>query len=287
MRIIENLKEMTETARGWLTSGTVGFVPIKSTTLHDGHKILIQTAKRSCETIVVGLLGNTSPPDLDMGRLQHQQNLEHNLQILNNYNIDIVFTPRLEDMYLPNFTTSVTLTGTIIEHLDEKTRESIQSFATLTVKLLHLVRPDIVYYTQKDVQQVMVIQQLVRDLNIDVRISVLPTARAGDGLAISNRNTHLSVQQRHASALIYQALLHGKALIEGGEHRSTTLKEAMMNMLQTNPLITPERIDIYNLNTFAEQADAQPGTLFQLIVHIDSIRFTDNIIWRQNGQWSL
>ncbi len=285
MRIIENLKEMTETARGWLASGTVGFVPIRSTTLHDGHKMLIQAAKRSCEITVVGLLGNICQPDTGATQIQYLQHLERNLHVLNNYNIDVVFIPRLEDMYPSDFTTCVTPTGAILARLGE--REKIQRFATLAIKLFHLIHPDVVYYAQKDAQQVMVVQHLIHDLNIDARISVLPTARAGDGLAISSRNVNLSLPERQAAALIYQALLHGKALIESGERRSTAVKQAIANLLQINPLIAPERIDICNPDTFAEQADTQPGTLFQVIVCIGSKRFTDNILWRQNGQWSL
>ena len=287
MRIIENLKEMTETARGWLVSGTVGFVPIRSTTLHDGHKMLVQAAKRSCEITVVGLMGNTCPPETDRERVLYRQHLEHNLQLLDTYNINIVFTPRLEDMYSSNFATSVTPTGTIIEHLDGITRESIQRFATLAVKLFHLVRPDVVYYAQKDMQQAMVVQQLVHDLNIDARVSIQPTARAGDGLAISNRNNSLSLPERQAAALIYQALLHGKALIEKGERRSAEIKQAIANLLQLNPLITPERIDICSPDTFVDMADTRPGTLLQVIVRIGTTRFNDNILWRANGQWSL
>ncbi len=287
MRIIENLKEMTETARGWLVSGTVGFVPIRSAMLHDGHKMLIQAAKRSCEITVVGLLGNTCPPETDKERVLYRQHLQRNLQLLDNYNINIVFTPRIEDMYPSNFMTVVTPTGTIIGHLDEVTREKIQRFATLAIKLFHLVRPDVVYYAQKDMQQAMVVEQLVHDLNIDARISVQPTARAGDGLAISNRNANLSLPERQAAALIYQALLHGKALIEKGERRSAPIKQAIANLLQLNPLIIPERVDICSPDTFIAIADTRPGTLFQVSVRIGTTHFSDNILWRSNGQWSL
>ncbi len=287
MRIIENLKEMTETARGWLAGGTVGFVPIKSTLLHDGHRMLIQAAKRTCEITVVGLLGNTCPLDTGPRRVQYRQHLEHNLQILNNYNIDVVFTPRLEDMFPSDFATYVTPTGVILERLDEATRENIQQFATLAAKLFHLVQPDVVYYAQKDLQQVMITHHLMHDLNVDARISVQPSARGSDGLAISNRNARLSTQERQAAVLIYQALLHGKTLIEGGERRSSVIKQAMINMLQTNPLIALKRIDICNPDTFEGLVNIQPGTLLQVIVCIDSKRFIDNILWRQNGQWSL
>jgi pantoate--beta-alanine ligase len=287
MRIIENLKEMTETARGWLAGGTVGFVPIRSTLLHDGHKMLIQAAKRSSQITVVGLLGNTCPPETDRERTLYQQHLKRSLQVLDNYSIDIVFTPSLEDMYPSDLTTVVTPAHTILEHLDGATRENLQRFATLALKLFHLVRPDVVYYAQKDVQQIAVVQQLVHDLNIDARISVQPTARAGDGLAISNRNNGLSLPERQAAALMYQALLHGKALIERGEHRSAAIKQAIENVLQVNPLITGRRINICSPDTFVEIAEVQPGTLFQVSVYISSVHFTDNILWRSNGQWSL
>jgi pantoate--beta-alanine ligase len=286
MHIIENLKEMTETARGWLASGTVGFVPIKST-IHDGHRMLIQSAQRACKITVVGLLGNAWPLDTNDERIQHRQNLTRNLQLLNKYNVDVVFTPRLKDMYPARFATYVTPTGVLLEDRDTTDRERIQRFATVATKLFHLVRPDVVYYGQKDAQQVAIIRQLVRDLNMDIRMSVLPTVRESDGLAISSRNSHLSVPERQAAALIYQALLSGKALIENGERDATTIKQAMASLLQTNPLITIERIAICNPDTLKELPEALLGMLLLIDVRISSTRFTDNIIWKHNGQWSL
>jgi pantoate--beta-alanine ligase len=287
MRVIENLKEMTETARGWLAGGTVGFVPIRRTPLHDGHKLLIQAAKRASQITVVGLLDNICTPETPKASVPGQHSLVRNLQVLGNNTIDIVFIPRREEMYPPDYTTVVTPPQTIIERLDGATRENLQHFATLALKLLHLVRPDVVYYAQKDAQHIAIVQQLMLDLNIDARISVQPTARAGDGLAISNRTGGLSLPERQAAALIYQALLHGKALIERGERHSAAIKQAIANVLQVNPLITRSRIDICSPDTFAAMELAQPGTLLRVSVHIGSIHFTDNILWRSNGQWSL
>ncbi len=286
MRIIENLKEMTETARGWLASGTVGFVPIKST-IHDGHRVLIQSAQRACEITVVGLLGNAWPLDTNDERIQYKQNLTSNLQSLNRYNVDVVFTPRLKDMYPIRFATSVTPTGVVLEDMDTAGRERIQRFATIAIKLFHLVRPDVIYYGQKDAQQVAILRQLVRDLNIDARISVLPTVRESDGLAISSRNSRLSVPERQAATLIYRALLSGKGLIEQGEHRSATIEQMMTDLLRTNPLITSERVAVRNPDTFREQQEAVPGVLLSIEAVVGSVQLMDNITWKTNGQWLL
>ncbi len=286
MRRIESLKEMTETARGWLAGGTVGFVPIKEE-LHKGHLSLVQEAQKACEIAVVGLLGCCWPFATPEKRAAYQRLLNQQIQLLSRYQNLVVFVPRFEELYLPSFKTHVTPTGLPMEQLDENEQEYMRSLGTLTVKLFHLVRPDVVYFGQKDALQIVILRQIIRDLNIDVHLRMMPTLRESDGLAICNRNRLLSKAERQAAGSLYAALMAGKALILQGERRSAILEQVMSDMLHGNALIALEFIGVYSPDTFLPVAQAVPGVILSVAVQIGAVRLVDTIAWQENGQWRM
>ena len=198
MRIIDNLDEMTETARGWLAGGSVGFVPLRRA-LQAGHLTLIQAARQDCQISVVSIVENPAPlapakdvvPGASLARTH--RNLPQELQQLGNADVDVVFMPRLEDLYSPQFSTYVTPTGPLVEGLEGASRPGyLREVATTITKLFQLVRPDVAYFGQNNAQHVALIRRLVRDLSIDVKLQVLPTVRDTDGLALSSRNQALT-----------------------------------------------------------------------------------------------
>jgi len=286
MRIIESLKEMTETARGWLAGGSVGFVLVKAS-LHEGHMQLIQEAQKACEIAVVGLLGSCWPFASSEERAQYQRNLQGQLQILGRYQQLIVFIPHFEEMYPVRFQTLLMPSGSPLEQLSESEKDYNRSFFTLTVKLFHLVRPDVVYFGQKDALQIAILRQIIRDLNIDVHLRMMPTVREADGLALSSRNRLLSEVERQAAVSIFAALQAGKALIMQGERRSSVIGQAMLHILQNNALILLEHAGIYTPDTFLPVAEATPGSILSIAVSIGAVRLLDTITWLENGQWRM
>jgi pantoate--beta-alanine ligase len=286
MRIIESLKEMTETARGWLAGGSVGFVLVKGE-LHEGHMQLIQEAQKACEICVVGLLGCCWPFATSEERASYQHTLPGQLQILGRYQQLVVFIPRFEEMYPGRFQTLLMPSGSPLEQLSEREKEYNRSFFTLTVKLFHLVRPDVVYFGQKDALQIAILRQIIRDLNIDVHLRMMPTVRESDGLALSSRNRLLSPVERQAAVSIYAALLAGKALIMQGERRSSVIGQAMLHILQRNSLILLEHAGVYMPDTFLPVAEATPGVILSIAASIGAVRLLDTITWLENGQWRM
>src|SRR5215469_246204 len=117
MRIIDNLDEMTETARGWLSGGSVGFVPTRGR-LHTGHLALIQAARQECEISVVSISVNAAAPGSGQDPATYPHYLAQDLQMLTSTNVDVAFLPRTADMYPPDFSTYVTLTGPLWERLE-------------------------------------------------------------------------------------------------------------------------------------------------------------------------
>src|SRR5207237_2645723 len=140
--------------------------------------------------------------------------LEQDLELCGRAGVDLVFTPAPETVYPPGFCTFVDVTG-LTESLCGAARPGhFRGVATVVLKLLNLVQPDRAYFGQKDAQQVRVIQQLVRDLNVPVEIVVGPTMREPDGLALSSRNQYLDAVQRREATILFRALQEVKTLIE-------------------------------------------------------------------------
>jgi pantoate--beta-alanine ligase len=287
MRIIEQLDEMTETARGWLTGGTVGFVPILSVFgLHDGHKTLVQAARESCEISIVSIPATPFPFVRNVPPSQYPRDLSRDLHFLSNTGVDAVFISHIQDLYPSEFSTYVNLTGPLAKRLEEmKGAIAVREFATLMTKLLLLVRPDVAYFGQKDAQQIAVIRQVVRDLNIDVRLSILPTVRESNGLAMSSRNLKLSWTERQAATIIYQSLLRSKAQIEKGERRARVIEQAIEECIITEPLVSLRYIAICHPDTFIPVSEIHPGTLLAIGAQVGNIHLADNILWARDGQW--
>jgi pantoate--beta-alanine ligase len=220
MRIIDNLDEMTETARGWLAGGSVGFVPLRST-LHAGHLTLISAARQDCQISVVSIVENPLPfapgntSIVALSPAGSPRDISQELQQLSSEGVDVVFVPDLKDLYPPPFSTYVTPAGPLVERLEGANAPGyLCGVATIMTKLFQLVRPDIAYFGHKHAQEVAVIHRLVSDLNIDVTLRMLPTLRESNGLAMSSRNSLLSSKERRAARVIYRALLLSKALVE-------------------------------------------------------------------------
>jgi len=292
MRIIHGLDEITETSRGWLAGGPVGFIPT-SGALHAGHASLIQAARQECEYSIVSIFVNPLQFGQDEDPALYPHDLARDLAFLDSEQVDVVFLPRVEDMYPPNFSTYVTPSGPVAERLEGAFRpERLRGYATIITKLFQLVRPDVAYFGQKNAQHVALVQQLVRDLNIDVKVQVLPTVRDTDGLALGGAYTGspdhlLSPPERQAAARLYQALLAGKALIEGGERRLAFIEQAMTGVTTG---IQVEYVTACDPSTFEHPGDTLPANptnlLLVIAARVGALRLTDNILLR-DGRWQI
>ena len=286
MRIIHDLDEMTQTARGWLSGGRVGLVAVMGG-LHEGHLSLILAARRDCEICIVTLFSGLGRRSTSSDQVR-PRDLARDLHLLDNARVDVVFIPRPGDIYPPDFSIYVTPTGALAQRLEGTfIPDRLRGVATTITKLFHLVRPDVTYFGQKDAQQVALVRKLVRDLNIDVRLVVLPTTRELDGLAISSRNSALSAQERGAATVLYQALLTGKALIENGERRPEVIERAMAGLIAAEPLVQLDYAAVCDPDTFRALKVVKPKALLAVSAHAGPIRLLDNILWISQDHWLL
>jgi len=289
MRIIHNLDEMTETARGWLAGGSVGFVPTMGS-LHQGHISLVQAAHQECEIGVASIFVNPLQFEESDDLLRYPRDLSRDLQLLSTTNIDVVFIPRTEDIYSAGFSTFVMPTSPLWAVQPAKgtgSRIYARGVATIITKLFQLVRPDIAYFARKNAQQIAIVRQVVRDLNIDVGLRILPTVRESDGLALGSRNHFLTQPERQAASVLYRALLAGKALVDGNVRNCAEIEKAMMDLVVTEPLVNLDYVKVCHSDTLSSVDTIVPGTMLMIAAHIGKVHFIDNIIWRGGTNWLL
>ncbi len=287
MHIISTPDEMTETARGWLTGGTVGFVPTMGY-LHEGHRSLIQSAHAECEISVVSLFVNPLQFRVHADFLNYPRDRERDLRLLEQEEVDVVFLPKTEDMYPETFSTYVMPSGPLAERLEGAiSPEYVRGMATVMTKLFHLIRPDVVYMGQKDAQQIAIIRQLIRDLTVDIHLRILPTVRDSDGLAWGSRNHQLTVEQRKVAPLLYQALLLGKEAIEKGERQAQRIKEIIYAHVAHSPSIYLDYVAVCDPDTFVEYDEVAENTLITLAAKLGAVRLVDNILLLKGVQWHI
>ena len=185
--------------------GTVGLVPTMGS-LHAGHVSLLRTARSECETVVMSLFVNPAQFGDRADLAAYPRDEESDLAVAYDAGVDLVFAPSTEEMYPPGFQTWVDVTelGAILE--GEHRPGHFRGVATIVLKLLTVVRPDRVYFGQKDAQQVEIVRRLIHDLALEVEVRVLPVVRDGDGLALSSRNALLSPEERRRALALPRAL---------------------------------------------------------------------------------
>lgn len=178
----------------WVRSGEViGLVPTMGA-LHEGHLTLIRRARRECQRVVVTIYVNPTQfgPKEDLARYPRPR--RQDLALCRQAGVDFVFTP--ENLYLPDHSTSVEETVMSQGREGASRPGHFRGVATVVLKLFNLTRPTRAYFGQKDAQQVDVIRRMVRDLDVPVKIVVVPTVRDADGVAMSSRNRYLLPEER-------------------------------------------------------------------------------------------
>ena len=209
----------------------VGFIPTMGG-LHEGHLELIRRARRECASVVVSIFVNPLQfgPGEDFKR--YPRNLARDARALRAARADVLYAPAEAAFYGPSFQTPVGV-GPLSRPLCGKTRPAhFAGVATVVLKLLNQVRPDRLYLGMKDYQQVRVIEQMIADLDLGVKVVRVPTVREKDGLAMSSRNVFLSPAERIKARLLAAALKEGEARVREGWTDVNRIKTQMKKVLR-------------------------------------------------------
>jgi pantoate--beta-alanine ligase len=277
MRIIRSISEMQEWTTVEHSAGhSVGFVPTMGA-LHQGHAELfarsVSENKRTVVSIFVNSLQFNSASDLEA----YPRQLEQDQAIAEQLGVDVLFVPDHEEMYPSGFA-SVISAGTIAQHMEGLHRPGhFDGVATVVVKLLNTVMPDVAYFGLKDFQQLAVIRNVVQDLNIKCEVRGIPTVRSELGLALSSRNSRLSSDHLNQASTIYALLLEMRTQARTRETQTTTLENHFNNGMKSIFAATVEYVEVVDSTTLLPVTVAHEGTTICVAVWFGDVRLIDNI----------
>lgn len=278
MQTVQDAAALRATIRGWRIQGqTVGFVPTMGN-LHEGHHSLIKLARARADRVVASVFVNPTQfgPGEDFER--YPRTLAQDQAGLAEMDCDLLFAPDVATIYPFGAAHSVSVhVPGITDTLEGAHRPGhFDGVATVVCKLFNLVQPDVAVFGQKDFQQLKVIERMVRDLSLPLKVVAAPTLRAADGLALSSRNQYLSEAERTLAPQIHQTLLKMRELLEKG-HARKVIEQVAASTLERGGF-QPDYAVIRRAEDLAEPADDERQGLVALIAaRLGGTRLIDNL----------
>jgi len=269
---------MQEIVRGLkLKNKTIGFVPTMGA-LHEGHLSLIRKARKENDFVVLSIFVNPIQfgPTEDFSR--YPRPMKQDIHLCRKHNVDFLFYPGAKLMYPLGFKTYV-----VVEQLSDVLCGTarcghFRGVATVVAKLFNILQPDRAYFGRKDAQQAIIIQKMVEDLNMPIRIRVMPIVRHRNGLALSSRNIYLNEKERQEALCLPQALKFAKDLIKSGERSSQCIIKKIGEFIGSKKTARIEYISIVDLKNLKPLEKIADKCLIALAVRIGKTRLIDNIV---------
>jgi pantoate--beta-alanine ligase len=256
---------------------SIGLVPTMGA-LHEGHASLIRAARAETGFTVVSIFVNPAQfgPNEDFTR--YPRPMEKDVEICRAEAVDLVFVPDVQTIYPADFGTFVEVQQ-LQEVLEGVSRPGhFRGVTTVVLKLFNIVQPDIAYFGQKDAQQARVIQQMVNDLNLPIKLRTCPIVRESDGLALSSRNQYLNPEERKQATVLYQVLQEARELIEAGQQDAVSLKLRLESRIQSTPRAVVDYVALVNPDSFEPVHDLTGDVLIALAVRFGRTRLIDNLL---------
>lgn len=275
MKVVSTLDEL-RSAKSDLPS-PLGLVPTMGF-LHEGHLSLIKKAKAECKSVGASIFVNPTQfgEGEDLGA--YPRDLPRDLGLLEEEGVDLVWVPTVEDVYPANSQTWVVVEE-LTKHLEGRQRPGhFRGVTTVVTKLFNAFQPDKAYFGQKDAQQALVIQRMVKDLLFPVEIVVCPIVREEDGLAMSSRNTYLDPEQRRAAIVLQNALREAAERFKNGERDAEVLRGRMLAVIQDEPLARAQYVSVADAGTLEEVQGKIQYALLSMAVYVGETRLIDNVI---------
>ena len=274
MQIIESIEDFKKISHKKETK--VGLVPTMGA-LHEGHLSLVRAARRENDIVLVTIFVNPTQFGPEEDFLQYPRNIERDLDFLKKEGVDLVLIPTVDEMYPDGFSTSVNI-GKLSEKFEGQFRPGhFNGVATVVTKLLSICRPTVAYFGAKDAQQCAVITKINKELNLGVEISIQPTIRDENGLALSSRNYYLSDSEKNTANLIFHTLNEMGKSWKNGIKNSKTLTDQAISTLHSDQSIELNYLAIVDSEHFEEVDTPKYDDLIIIAVKIGSTRLIDNI----------
>ena len=275
LRTVADVRAAVSQARR--AGASIGLVPTMGA-FHDGHLSLMRRAREQCDRVVVSLFVNPTQFNEQADLDHYPRDERRDAALAAEAGVDFLFAPPVGQVYPPGFATTVSVAG-VSESLEgaHRGRGHFDGVATVVTKLFNIVSPDVAYFGQKDAQQVTVIRQLVRDLDMPVRIEVCPIVREPDGLALSSRNVRLSGTQRERATALHRALGAARELVATGERDAAAVRATAIAAL-TSAGIEPEYFELVSADTLAPVRRIDGEVLALVAARVGATRLIDNAI---------
>jgi pantoate--beta-alanine ligase len=266
-------------ARARAAGRSIALVPTMGA-FHGGHHALMRAAREACDEVVVSLFVNPAQFD-EVGDLAaYPRDEARDADEARALGVDVLFAPSGAEVYPDGFATSVRVEvlSDVLEGA-ERGRGHFAGVCTVVTKLFNVVAPDVAFFGQKDAQQVAVLRRMVSDLDLPVRLAIIPTVREPDGLAMSSRNVRLDPAERRRAVALSEGLEAAEAAVAGGERDAGRLREAAFAAMAARG-VEPEYLALVDPDSFQPVAEVDGRALVAVAARLGTTRLIDNVLIR-------
>ncbi|BBB31973.1 pantoate--beta-alanine ligase [Thermotomaculum hydrothermale] len=277
MHIAKTVDEMKKLRKEIPSNKKVGFVPTMGY-LHEGHLSLLRKAREENDIVILSIFVNPIQfgPNEDLDR--YPRDFERDEKLAKEVGTDIIFYPTPEEMYPENYSSYVVTEG-LDKHLCGAKRPGhFKGVMTVVLKLFNITKPDNTYFGQKDIQQARIIEQMIKDFNLDIKMHICPIVREEDGLAMSSRNVYLSPEERKQAIALYKGIKKGEELFKQGERDAKTIKKEVEKVVKSFNLAKIDYVEIVDYTTMSPIDKLGKKSVLALAVYFGKTRLIDNTI---------
>ncbi|HWN84136.1 MAG TPA: pantoate--beta-alanine ligase [Vicinamibacterales bacterium] len=275
--VVETIDGMRASIAARRGLGAVGLVPTMGA-LHAGHARLVEQARHECPTVVVSIFVNPLQFDRADDLTRYPRPFDADLALCAKLDVDVVFAPTPAVMY-PQPPDCTVHAGRTAEHLCGAFRSGhFDGVATVVLKLLNVVQPDVAYFGEKDAQQLAVIRRTVSDLNVPVLITGVPTVREPDGLALSSRNQHLGAAERALAPRLFRALNAVRDAVAAGITDPAAARSRAADIIGTDAPLRLEYLELVDPVTFQPVERVAGPVVAAAALWVGSTRLIDNVL---------
>ncbi len=270
---LRTLDEIRSTCRG--VDGQLGFVPTMGA-IHAGHQSLVRAARQECDVVAASIFVNPLQFGDDEDLDAYPRREAEDAVLLAAAGADLLLLIDKDEMYPPDFATTITQSETLVTTLEGECRPGhFEGVLTVVAKLFGLVGPCRAFFGRKDYQQTVVVRRMVADLNLPVHVEVCPTVREPDGLAMSSRNAYLGDDQRAAALSLVGALRAAEQAFRAGERSAPAIEAAMETILRAGT-DEPEYACLVDPLDMSRRTAARAGDVAVVAARVGPARLIDN-----------
>lgn len=279
MKIINTIHQLRTVLQQDRGHSTIGFVPTMGA-LHKGHLSLVESAKKTCDIVVVSIFVNPTQFNNTEDLEKYPKTLDVDSKMLEEAKVDYIFAPSANEMYPDQHILGFS-SGYLDSIMEGATRPGHFSGVVQVVsKLFNIVQPNKAFFGQKDLQQLTLIKRLTSELCFDIEIIGCPIVRENNGLAMSSRNRRLSKEEKDTATCLYKSLLNIKAKTLEGTSALTTIQNAKEYIHSFNNTKL-EYIDIVDAKYLTPISDKTTQFAICIACYVGEIRLIDNLVFKK------